>query len=889
MNMLKPPTTLSIHGMKCQKCVAKVTGILETFPQVASVSVSLDEASAQLYPASGAELPLTEIREILAGAGFSSNPGEELKVRADVSTERLPQSRFRIRGMSCSNCATSIEKGLQELPGVVLAQVNFAAELLTVTHQPRAELSQQIVAKVAQLGFTAAGEHEAGELRFAIEGMSCASCAATIEKRLQDLSGLESVSVNLTGNFAQVNYDPLRLSAADIYAAVEVAGFKAVPEQDSQSASLSESRRELYWVLLSAAGALPIMLLMFVPLFGSVTPLVNALLATLLQFSAGLTFYRGAWKSLKNRSANMDVLVALGITAAYGYSLLAVLGLLGAGATIFFETSAMLILFIRFGKWLESRAKGKAGAALKKLLQLQADRAVLVVDGVEQEVPASRVKPGDLVVVRPGEKLPVDGEVVEGSAAVDESMISGEALPVSKEPGDPVTGATINRSGRLLVRATLVGEQTVLAQIVRLVESAQGDKAPIQRLADRISNYFVPAVVTIALLTFVVWYFAAQSDFLFAFQMAIAVVVIACPCALGLATPTAIMVGSSVGLERGILFKKASVLERISSLQTILLDKTGTLTSGEFQLVDLYCQAAISEEQLLALAAAVEDGSNHPLARSVTDAARQRGLNWTVAGNLEEFGGHGVKAFVDGQLLYCGSQKLLRAQGIDMAAAQPAIEAFETAGCSLVFLANEQEFLGLLALRDTLKDNAARAIAGLQKLGLTTVLISGDRRAAADAVARQVGIDQVEAEVLPEQKLQIVKKYQQQGALVAMVGDGINDAPALAQADIGIAIGSGTDVAKETGDLILVKEDLFDIERGIRLGRQTLRKIKQNLFWAFFYNLLGIPLAAGLFYPWLGLYLKPEFAGLAMAFSSVSVVTNSLLLRGMKKQLMEIA
>ncbi len=881
--MTPQATSIPVQGMTCQKCVAKVTGLLEKFPQVTSVSVSLADASARLELVEGAELPLEKIRAALAAEGFSS-VGARLESGAPENVAAEPQqTRFRIKGMSCTNCAASIEKGLKGLPSVRSAQVNFAAELLTVEHQPDPALAALVVKKVEQLGFSAQPEHGPGQLRFAIEGMSCATCAATVEKRLSQLPGLSSVTVNLAGNFAQVSYDPLRLSVDEIYSAVAAAGYRAVAGQAGADES-GESRRELIWVLIAAAGAVPIMLLMFLPLFGTATPLVNGLLATLVQFSAGLTFYRGAWKSLKNRSANMDVLVALGISAAYGYSLLAVLGLLGNDAAIFFETSAMLILFIRFGKWLEARAKGKAGAALKKLLQLQADRAILVADGQEQEMPAIRLKPGDLVLVRPGEKIPVDGEVVEGSAAVDEAMITGEALPVSKEAGSAVTGATINRSGRLLIRATQVGEQTVLAQIVRLVEAAQGDKAPIQRMADRVSNVFVPAVLVISLLTFVLWYFAALSGFLFAFQMAIAVVVIACPCALGLATPTAIMVGSSVGLERGILFKKASALEQISRLQTILLDKTGTLTTGEFRLVDLYSQQ-LSPDELLRLAAAVEDGSNHPLARSIVNAARQRQLDWPAAEAIEEVGGHGVKGVVAGQLLYCGSQKLLQEQGIATGSVQPVIDKFETAGCSLVYLASASDLLGLLALRDTLKENAAAALKGLQRLGLTTVLLSGDRRVAAEAVAREAGINRVEAEVLPEQKQQIVKQYQQQGGLVAMVGDGINDAPALAQADIGIAIGSGTDVAKETGDLILVREDLFDIERGIRLGRQTLRKIKQNLFWAFFYNVLGIPLAAGLFYPWFGLYLKPEFAGLAMAFSSVSVVSNSLLLRGMKQRL----
>jgi len=877
--------------MKCQKCVAKVTELIGQFPQIASVSVSLEHAEARITPVDEQSLPLAEIRTRLQEAGFSceQEQGPQAGTDEDIpETENpVPTSRFRISGMSCSNCAATIEKGVAALEDVIGAQVNFAAEILTVEHADKAGMADVIRRKVSDLGYSAAAEGQSDQLRFAIEGMSCASCAATIEKKLRQLPGLTEVQVNLAGNFGQARFDPRQLTEDEILNAVSAAGYHAVRIVQGAKPR-DDSRRELYWVLFSAAGTLPIILLMFQPLFGSATVYINALLATILQFSAGWCFYRGAYKSLRNRSANMDVLVALGISAAYGYSLLAVSGLLGADATIFFETSAMLILFIRFGKWLESRAKGRAGAALKKLLQLQADRAVLLDGDLEREVPASQVKSGDLLLVRPGEKIPVDGVVVEGSAAVDEAMISGEAVPVAKEQGSTVTGATINRSGRLVIRATHVGDETVLAQIVRLVEEAQADKAPIQRLADRVSAYFVPVVISLSLLTFFVWFLLAGSNFLFAFQMAIAVVVIACPCALGLATPTAIMVGSSVGLERGILFKKATVLEQISKLEVLLLDKTGTLTTGTFQVDELVCFAAGSEEELLRSAAAIEAASNHPLAQGIVSAARQRQLDWSGVVELEEFGGQGLRGVVDGAEILCGNQNFLKGRGIDLDVANSAIKKLAAAGKSLVFLARDSDLQGFIALSDGLKPNAARAMQRLRALSLQTVLLTGDRRQAAQAVAAGLGIDTVEAEVLPEQKLQVVKKYQQEGRLVGMVGDGINDAPALARADIGIAIGSGTDVAKETGDLILVGGDLFDIERGIRLGRLTLRKIKQNLFWAFIYNLLGIPLAAGVFYPLLGLYLKPEFAGLAMAFSSVSVVSNSLLLRRVKQPLQDL-
>jgi Cu+-exporting ATPase len=539
----------------------------------------------------------------------------------------------------------------------------------------------------------------------------------------------------------------------------------------------------------------------------------------------------------------------------------------------------MLITFIRFGKWLEARAKGKASQALRKLLQLQADRAILLEGGEEREVAASRLRVGDRVVVRPGEKIPVDGEIESGESAIDESMVTGESVPVEKEPGDTVTGATLNSSGRLIVRATAVGEETVLAQIVRMVEEAQGDKAPIQRLADAVSNWFVPAVVAIAVVTFLTWRLAVGQEFLFAFKMGIAVLVIACPCALGLATPTAILVGSSVGLGAGILFKRASVLENISKLDILLLDKTGTLTKGEFSVTDLVPAGGVDERELLRLAAAAESASSHPLARAVVRHAKESGIGIPEVEAVEEVGGHGLLCTVGGVRVLAGNRRFMERESVPADALDARAEELLAGGKSLVYVAREGRLAGVVALADTLKEGAAETVGRLRRLGLRTVMITGDRREAARAVAEQVGVDAVEAEVLPGDKQKVVRRYQEEGYSVGMVGDGINDAPALAQANIGIAIGSGTDVAKETGDIILVKGDIRDVERGIRLGRKTLAKIKQNLFWAFFYNVVGIPVAAGLLYPAFGIVLKPEYAGLAMAFSSVSVVTNSLLLK----------
>jgi Cu+-exporting ATPase len=794
----------------------------------------------------------------------------------------MTQVVLSLRGMSCANCARTIEKGVAGLAGVERAAVNFAAEKLTVDFDPDQLSRTDIMRKVEDLGYRVREPEDAaaqeGKLTFAIQGMHCASCAGTIEKKLSALAGMRSVRINFAEDTGTVEFDPRKLGRDEIFEAVIAAGYTPLAERGAAE-ERQEARRELFWVIFAAALSLPIMAFMWWMPFGGATHYLEAILATIVQFTAGLTFYRGAWKSLKNRSANMDVLVTMGITAAYGYSLLAVFNLFGISGDVFFETSAMLITFIRFGKWLEARAKGKASQALRKLLQLQADRAILLEDGKEREVPASRLSAGDRVVVRPGEKIPVDGEIESGESAIDESMVTGEAAPVAKGPGDTVTGATLNSTGRLIVRATAVGEETVLAQIVRMVEEAQGDKAPIQRLADAVSNWFVPAVVVIALVTFLVWRLALAAEFLFAFKMAIAVLVIACPCALGLATPTAIMVGSSVGLGAGILFKRASVLENISKLDILLLDKTGTLTKGEFAVTDLVLAEAGDERSLLRLAAAAENASNHPLAKAVVRRAKDDGLELPAAAAVEEVGGHGLLCTIEGKRVLAGSQRLLEREKIALDQVADKVDELAGGGKSLVYVACEGELIGVVALADTLKDGAADTIARLQNLGLRTVMITGDRREAAQAVAEQVGVDAVESEVLPGEKQQVVRRYQEQGYSVGMVGDGINDAPALAQADIGIAIGSGTDVAKETGDIILVKGDIRDVERGIRLGRRTLAKIKQNLFWAFFYNVVGIPVAAGLLYPAFGIVLKPEFAGLAMAFSSVSVVTNSLLLK----------
>ncbi|PLY01337.1 MAG: copper-translocating P-type ATPase [Desulfuromonas sp.] len=739
-----------------------------------------------------------------------------------------------------------------------------------------------LVARDEQDDFFREADRE--KIRFNVYGMTCATCVGTVEKKLRAATGVDDVYVNLANETATVFYDASLTGEEALFSVVESAGYKPVGEDESDGVASLEAKRELHWLIFAAALSLPIMLLMWLQPFGPATQWVNMALATIVQFSAGLAFYRGAWTSIRNMSANMDVLVALGITAAYGYSMLAATRLFGLSGEVFFETSAMLITFIRFGKWLEARAKGQATRALNELLELQADRAVVLVDGTEKDIAVSEVEVGDTLVIRPGDRIPVDGEVVDGRSAVDESMLTGEPVPVAKEPGDDLTGATINGGGRMLMRATRIGEMTVLSSIVRMVEEAQADKAPIQRLADKVANVFVPVVILVAGCTYAVWIFSG-AEFVFAFRMGVAVLVIACPCALGLATPTAIMVGSAIGLQSGILIKKASALENIARLDTLIFDKTGTLTHGDFRVAELAHAEGVSKDEMLQLAASAAQISSHPLSRAIVAWAEQKGIRYPQAINGEEVGGQGVSCEISGERVLLGSRKLLEQHHVSMRGLVVLSRELEGEGMSIVYLAVGDQNLGIIGLRDKPKEGTAEAITLLQHDDIECVMLTGDRLEPAEAVAKRLGIKSVEAEVMPGEKQEVVARYQEQNRQVGMVGDGINDAPALAQADVGIAVGSGTDVARETGDIVLVRGDVRDVVRAVRLGRKTLVKIKQNLFWAFFYNVIGIPLAAGVLYPAFGLYLKPEFAGLAMAFSSVSVVTNSLLLKRARRRL----
>ncbi len=731
----------------------------------------------------------------------------------------------------------------------------------------------------------------------AVQGLHCASCVRRAETALQGVKGVVSASVNLATNRATVVYLPGEVGRTGLEAAIESAGYgvvRASGEEDEEEAEAKARDRErrllrsrfLIGLALSAAimaGSMGHLVPGFPDFLSS--PFLLGALATPVQFWIGARFYKGAWAAFRRRSADMNTLVVVGTTAAYGYSVAATLAPElfrrgGLSPHVYFDTSAVIITLILFGKLLEAGAKGRASSAIRTLIGLQPKTARVRRGPAETEIPLQDVRVGDVLVVRPGERVPVDGVVLSGRSAVDESMITGESLPAAKAAGDRVTGATMNRTGGFEMRAERVGRDTVLAQIVRLVREAQGSKAPIQRLADSIASVFVPIVFSIAVLTFVAWFdFGPAPALTMALLNFVAVMIIACPCALGLATPTAIMVGTGKGAEMGILIKNGESLETAHKITTVVFDKTGTLTKGAPEVTDVLAAEGWDEMRLLALAASAERLSEHPLAEAVAAAARVRGLEIVPASDFAALEGRGVEASVSGRTVLIGNRALLEERGVDPSALAARAEILAGEGKTPVFAAVDGRAAGLLAIADPLKDGAAAAVSRLRELGLETVMLTGDHRRTAEAAARAAGVDRVLAELQPEAKTAEIRRLQAEGKRVAMVGDGINDAPALALADIGIAIGTGTDVAMEAADITLIRGDLAGVARAVALSRRTIRTIRQNLFWAFFYNVIGIPIAAGILYPFFGLLLNPMLASAAMAFSSVTVVSNSLRLR----------
>jgi Cu+-exporting ATPase len=795
--------------------------------------------------------------------------------------------------MTCANCAMNITRGLKKLPGVNETNVNFAAEQASVTFDPRAATPADLIARVEKLGFKV----PSARIDVAITGMTCANCAMNVERTLgKKVPGVIGAAVNFASEQATVDYLPAMVTPDDLVVAVEKAGYGAVIRQDGEPEDAEAQARRLEIadqtrkLVVGIIFTLPLFLLSMardVSLLGawSHQAWVNwlfLLLATPVQFYTGWDYYVSGLKSLRNKSANMDVLVAMGATTAYVYSL-AVLLQPGLGEHVYFETSAVIITLIKIGKMLEARSKGKTGNAIRKLMGLRPKTATVILDGSEREIPIDRVRVDNMVVVRPGERIPVDGRVTEGASTVDESMLTGEPMPVDKQIGDSVAAGTINGQGVITFAATRVGRETALAQIIRLVQQAQGSKAPIQALADRVAAVFVPGIIIIAMLVFVLWFFVA-GNFVTAMIRMVAVLVIACPCALGLATPTAIMAGTGKGAEKGMLFKNSRALERATRVSTVVLDKTGTITEGKPSITDLVPSTdnGVTENELLQMAASVEKASEHPLGRAVVNAAQSAGLTLIPPQHFRAHGGHGVEAQVDGRFVQVGKPHWFDARsGLISTVMAEKISRLQADGKTVMVAADADRLLGLIGVSDRIKTDSPEAVAELKAMGLETVMLTGDNRRAAEAIGRQAGVDHVAAEVRPEDKASRVKALQAGGKIVAMVGDGINDAPALAQADVGFAIGTGTDVAIETADVILAAGSLTGVPRAMALSRATMTTIRQNLFWAFFYNAVLIPVAAGALYPLDNLpmmlrQLHPMLAALAMAFSSVTVVSNSL-------------
>lgn len=798
--------------------------------------------------------------------------GENKRVRLDVG------------GMTCAACVARVEKALSKLDGVTSATANFAVENVTIEYDPDKVGLGEIAQTITDTGY----EPRTRIMDLKVLGMTCAACSARVEKALSKTPGVLEAAVNLATEQARVTVLSGALDRQDIEKVIVDTGYQVLKEtegEDKYEALEAEKHKEITHLkrlfALSAVLTIPLAAMMLGPVLPLPdfihNPYFQLLLATPVQFGPGWRFYRGAYHALKSGSANMDVLVAMGTSAAYFYSLWVTLARGGHGG-VYFESSAVIITLILLGKLLEATAKGKTSAAIKKLLRLAPKTARVERNGQIQEVMVEELQVGDTVLVKPGERVPVDGAILEGSSSIDESMITGESLPVEKGPGDEVIGATINKLGAFKFRATKVGKDTALAQIVRMVEEAQGDKAPIQRLADKVSGIFVPVVVGIALVTFLAWYLLT-SDFQAALVSMTAVLVIACPCALGLATPTAIMVGTGKGAEVGILFRSGEHLERAHKLEAVILDKTGTITQGEPALQKIITAPGVGEEELLVLAQAVETKSEHPLAQAIVQAARERNVEQKEVTDFAAIPGRGVQANLYGEVIRLGNPEFMLDNEMDLAGWEKTVEELQGQGQTAMLLALDSKIMGLVGVADQIKSSSAKAIKDLQDFGVDVYMVTGDNKRTALAVAKEVGIneDKVLAQVLPGEKAAVVKKLQEQGKVVGMVGDGINDAPALVQADVGVAIGTGTDIAIEAADLTLMRGDLQVLVTALKLSRHTMKIIKQNLFWAFFYNTLGIPLAA------LG-RLSPIIAGAAMAFSSVSVVSNSLRLRRFKEK-----
>jgi Cu+-exporting ATPase len=834
-------------------------------------------------------------------------------------TKVLLDLALPISGMSCASCVSHVEGALKELPGVRNVVVNLATNKANLSYDPQLAKVDDMRRAIEYVGYGIT----LAELTLDVQGMTCASCVAHVENALNELDGVTAATVNLGLGTAKVMYIPGAVSVSAMKKAVQEVGYEARERSEGadaldreRQAREEEIKRQGRNLIVAGLIGLVVMIGTFYEMLGPLKAFVPeflsykwviGLLTTPVVFGPGRQFFTNSWRGLKHGVTDMNLLYATGIGAAYGIALINTIfpnaGFGGEGAT-FFESAALLTSFIILGRWLEALTRGRTSEAIRKLMKLQPKVARVIRSGTEREIPAEELALNDLIIVRPGESIAVDGEVTEGYSAVDESMLTGESLPVEKKAGDAVIGGTINKTGAFKFKATRIGKDTALAQIIKLVEDAQASKAPIQKLADWVAGHFILGVHLLAVVVFLFWFFLGYQMFFdpnssfimspyklgeigvfgFSLLLSVTVLVISCPCAVGLATPSAMMAGTGKAAEFGVLFKGAEAIENASKLQTVVFDKTGTLTRGEPSVTDVVASndRFVTNDELLRLAAVAEKNSEHPLGEAIVRGAESRGLKVVDPDSFNSIPGHGVEASTGNVPVLLGNRKLMKQRGLDFGSLIARAEALEGDGKTVMFVGAYGQPAGLIAVADTLKDSTAEAIQHLHKLGIETVMITGDNRRTAEAIARQVGIDRVLAEVLPQDKAEEVKKLQAQGKKVAMVGDGVNDAPALAQADVGLAIGSGTDVAKETGDVILIKDDIQDVVVALEVAKATMRKVKQNLFWAFFYNVLGIPLGAGLFYPFASLVISPELAGLMMAVSSVSVTLNTLLLKGFR-------
>lgn len=806
---------------------------------------------------------------------------------------------LKIEGMTCAACAKAVERAAKKLDGVSEANINLATEKLSISFDEGKVSMEDIQNAIDRAGYKAINDVVSRTLK--IEGMTCASCSKAVERAVKKLNGINEASVNLATEKLSVSYDASKLRVTDIKKAVERAGYRAIEEEAAVDKDKERKEREikLLWkkFIVSAIFTIPLLYISMGHMIGLHLPsfidpmmhptafALSQLILTIPVIIAGNRFYRVGFKTLIKRSPNMDSLIAIGTSAAVLYGIFATVKIMGGDTSyamdLYFESAAVIITLITLGKYLEAVSKGKTSEAIKKLMGLAPKTAVIIRDDKEVEIPIEEVEVGDIILVKPGEKMPVDGEVVEGTTSVDESMLTGESIPVEKNVGDGIIGASINKNGSIKYRATRVGKDTALAQIIKLVEDAQGSKAPIAKLADIISGYFVPIVISLAIIAGLGWFIAGEGG-VFSLTIFISVLVIACPCALGLATPTAIMVGTGKGAEYGVLIKSGVALETAHKIGTIVFDKTGTITEGKPRVTDVVASNGISEKDLLQLAASAEKGSEHPLGEAIVKGAEEQGMEFKKLDSFRAIPGLGIEVKIDGRNILLGNRKLMNESNISLGELEETSDKLAGEGKTPMYIGIDGRIAGIIAVADTVKENSKRAIERLHGMGIEVAMITGDNKRTAEAIAKQVGIDRILAEVLPQDKANEVKKLQAEGKKVAMVGDGINDAPALAQADIGIAIGSGTDVAMESADIVLMRSDLMDVPTAIQLSKSTIRNIKQNLFWAFGYNTLGIPVAMGLLHIFGGPLMSPMLAAAAMSLSSVSVLTNALRLKRFK-------